>query len=172
MAEINGVGPERAGALRRELSEQSEFLDELLSALNVKQTKGGGAAPKICFTGKMPEPRSYYEKIAAENGYEPVDHVNKELALLVARDPSASGGKLKKALAAGVNIMGIDEWLQSLQSKDSSQHQKNAPTTSSKQPVIPEDDLFGSDSKADNSEPEKKEAASEANEDGQLKLGF
>ncbi len=117
LADINGVGPERATALNQELSKQAGFLDELLDALNVSITKNTAAAspqPSICFTGKMPETRSYYEQLAREHGYEPADAVTKELTLLVAADPAASGGKLAKARKNNIQIMGLAEWLTGL----------------------------------------------------------
>ncbi len=113
LAGVNGIGPERATAIRTTLAEQSEYLDELIACVKVKQTKGGAiqTAPTVCFTGKMPEKRSYYEDLARERGYEPASSVTKELSLLVAADPSASGGKLKKAAGLGVKVVSLDEWL-------------------------------------------------------------
>ena len=115
LSKINGIGPERAGAIARELAAQKDFLDELLSCVDMKQTKGVAAAglPKICFTGKMPEQRSYYENLAAQRGFEPVDSVTQELSLLVAADVTASGGKLDKARKANIKIIGLDDWLNS-----------------------------------------------------------
>ncbi|MFA7231397.1 MAG: helix-hairpin-helix domain-containing protein [Victivallaceae bacterium] len=115
LSAINGIGPERAEALRRELTSQSEFLDELLAALNVTPTKGQSntVLPTICFTGKMPEKRSYYENIARERGFEPVDAVTKELSLLVAADTAATGGKLDKARKENIKIISLNDWLNS-----------------------------------------------------------
>ena len=115
LSEINGIGPERAGAISRELAAQQDFLNELLECVEVKQTKGVSSAnlPKICFTGKMPEQRSYYENMATRRGFEPVDAVTQELSLLVAADVSASGGKLDKARKAGIRIIALEDWLNS-----------------------------------------------------------
>ncbi|MCP3968458.1 MAG: hypothetical protein GY750_18970 [Lentisphaerae bacterium] len=172
ISEINGVGPERAGALYRELREQSEFLDELLSTLNVKQTKGGATAPTICFTGKMPEKRSYYEKLALEHGYEPSDHVNKELSLLIALNPDGSGGKIKKARAAGVRVMGLDEWLKALESGETIETTPLPEVKENTQESTPADDLFGFDSQPEDTKPEEKASAPEADDSGQFKFGF
>jgi len=113
LSEIDGVGPERAEALFCELRKQSNSLDELMEVVTIRETKGASIEkkPTICFTGKMPEKRSYYEKIAAERCWEPVSSVTKELSLLVANNPSAGGGKLKKAEKLGVKITALDEWL-------------------------------------------------------------
>jgi DNA ligase (NAD+) len=113
LSAVNGIGPERATAIRTMLAEQSEYLDELIACVQVKQTKGGtvATAPTVCFTGKMPEKRSYYENMAQQRGFEPASSVTKELSLLVAADPTASGGKLKKAANLGVQVMALNEWL-------------------------------------------------------------
>ena len=50
------------------------------------------ALPTVCFTGKMPEKRSFYEALAPRKGFRAVDAVTGDLALLVAADVTASGG--------------------------------------------------------------------------------
>ena len=92
---------------------QSAFLDELLNSVELITTKGGEkiSAPTICFTGKLPEQRSYYENLARKSGYEPVDAVTKELSLLVAADLSSASSKLDKAKSYGVKIQGLEDWL-------------------------------------------------------------
>lgn len=113
LTKLDGVGPERGAAIAGEFSRQKEYLDELLAAVEVIPSRGNGAAGrgKVCFTGKMPEKRSYYEKLARGAGYEPVDGVTKDLALLVAADPTASGGKLDNARRLGVRTIPLDEFL-------------------------------------------------------------
>jgi DNA ligase (NAD+) len=111
----NGIGPERARVLVRELRAQKAFIDELRSCVEVMDSKGGGGQRKtICFTGKMPEKRSYYEQLAEAHGYQAADSVSGELSLLVAADPEASGGKLSKARKAGVAVVALEDWLASL----------------------------------------------------------
>lgn len=119
MENINTIGPERAQALHEQLAAKSGFIDELFSALEVKQSKGqlDSSRPTICFTGKMPETRSYYENLAAQNGYAPVSAVTGELSLLVAFDPNAGGGKLSKAAKLGIEVTALDDWLKKLNSK-------------------------------------------------------
>jgi NAD-dependent DNA ligase len=65
----------------------------------------------ICFTGKMPKKRSYYEKIASQNKYTPVDKVNKGLNTLVVADLSSTSSKAQKAHKLGVSVVSLDEWL-------------------------------------------------------------
>jgi len=111
---FSGIGPERAKALFREFSEGRGALDELLEAVEIIHAEPDAPKPTVCFTGKMPEKRSHYEKLAADRGYRPVSDVTKELSLLVAADPTASGGKLDNARKYGVAIQGLDEFLAEL----------------------------------------------------------
>jgi DNA ligase (NAD+) len=68
----------------------------------------------ICFTGEMPEKRSYYEALAQKNGYNPVDTVTKELSLLVTENKNSESSKTKKAKSFGIEIITLDEWLNSI----------------------------------------------------------
>jgi len=70
--------------------------------------------PKICFTGKMPEKRAWYEAIAKAAGYEPVDSVTDSLALLVAADPNAASTKIADAKRLSVPVQSLDLWLGSV----------------------------------------------------------
>ena len=123
MENINTIGPERARALHDQLAEQSGFINELTSALRIKQSKGQGSETllTICFTGKMPEKRSFYETLAEQNGYEATSTVSSELSLLVALDPEAGGGKLGKANKLGVEIIALNDWLQKVKDSDISE---------------------------------------------------
>ena len=116
LAAIPGIGPERARALVSELAAQSEYLDELLAAVRLIPTTvpAEGARPTICFTGKMPEKRSYYEKLAAAAGYEPVPDVTASLTLLVAADPAEGSSKLKKAAKFGIRTLPLAEFLKEI----------------------------------------------------------
>ncbi len=138
LSEIDGIGPERSGAISCELRSQSEYLDELLNSVELITTKGGAkkSSPTICFTGKMPEQRSYYENLARQSGYEAVDSVTKELSLLVAADLSSQSSKLDKARSHGVKTMALDDWLKSV-----SADPKPSKPSSKKSDDTP--DLFG-----------------------------
>ena len=120
MENINTIGPERARALHDQLAEQNDFIDELISALQIKESKGqgGDSLPTICFTGKMPEKRSFYESLAKQNGYEATSAVTKDLSLLVALNPNVGGGKLSKASKLGVETMALNDWLEQVKKSD------------------------------------------------------
>ena len=141
LVSLDGVGPERGAAIAREFAAQREYLDELLDAVEVVRPAAGAAAGrgKICFTGKMPEKRSFYEDLARKAGYEPVDAVTKDLALLVAADPEGSGTKLAAARRHGVRIVALDEFLDSAAAGAPATPAPAAPPSGEKH----EDDLFG-----------------------------
>ena len=113
---IDGIGPERAGAIETELRNRKEEIDSLISCVNLHQTKndGNSAKPTICFTGKMPETRSYYEKLAADHGFEPTDAVTASLSLLVSAEEGAGSSKAQKAAKLGVRTVSLTDWLASL----------------------------------------------------------
>ncbi len=114
-AMLDGIGPERAHALVEQFDVQRDYLDELLSAVTViRDGDSSGVRTTVCFTGKMPEKRSYYERLASENNMTAVDAVTKELSLLVAADPTASGGKLDKARKFNVKIISLDDFITSI----------------------------------------------------------
>ena len=112
LAGFDGIGPERAAALAREFDRQREYLDELLAAVEpVRGETAPGDAPTVCFTGKMPEKRSYYEVEARKRGYLPVDSAGRGLSLLVAADPQGASTKLDKARKLGIRIVTPEEFL-------------------------------------------------------------
>ncbi len=138
LSNIDGIGPERSEAIFCELRNQAGYLDELLNSVELITTKGGikKTLPAICFTGKMPEQRSYYENLARQAGFEPVDSVTKELSLLVCADLSSGSSKLDKAKSHGVKILTLDEWLKTVGT--SATQPKKSSTKASDTP-----DLFG-----------------------------
>lgn len=116
LSAIPGIGPERAQALVRELAAQSEYLDELLGAVKlIHAAPEPEERPTVCFTGKMPEKRSYYEKLAEAHGYAAADDVNSHLSLLVAADVNDTSSKLKKAAKLGIRIVSLDGFRRELE---------------------------------------------------------
>jgi len=113
LATIEGIGPERGVVIEKELIKNSILIKDLLEVISIIDSKGivKENLQTICFTGKMPEKRSFYEKMASEKGFEPSSKVTKELNILVAMDITKSSSKLKKAEKAGVKIMDLQSWL-------------------------------------------------------------
>ena len=114
---VPGIGNERAKVIVAELALQDTLITELLSCVTIKQTKGtyDHVVPQvmksICFTGKMPEPRAHYAKIATERGFVDQDRVNKDTAMLVVADVNSTSSKTQQAKKLGVPIVALDEWL-------------------------------------------------------------
>lgn len=107
---LKDVGFITAHSIYCGLLDNKKYIDELLEILptineNQEEKK------TICFTGKMPEPRSYYEKLASANNLEPVKSVNKELDILVCADVNKTGGKINKAKKYGTIMMSVEEFL-------------------------------------------------------------
>jgi len=115
LSAIPGIGPERAKAIRAAFAERADEIDELLGALTLirEDNAGTAALPTVCFTGKMPEKRSFYETLARERGYEPADSVTSNLTLLVAADVNDSSSKLVKARKLGIKILSLEGFLAS-----------------------------------------------------------
>lgn len=114
LSAIKGIGPERAQALLAALVREKELFASLKKIFKISSTKGAAELPTVCFTGKMPEKRSYYEEAAKLNGFLAVDDVSKNLTLLVCASLQENSSKLAKARKFDVKIMEIDEWLQGL----------------------------------------------------------
>jgi len=110
---IDDFGPERALLLYNGLIDNPdlEFFLTNCKIINSKQQTSQSKEKTICFTGKMPEKRSYYENIAKQKGYLPVDSVSKKLDLLVAADLNDNRGKLQKARKLGIKVISLDQFL-------------------------------------------------------------
>ena len=121
LANLEGIGPERAGAIEKELRERKAEIDELLECLTIVQTKSDSAEerPTVCFTGKMPEKRSYYENLAKANGYDSADSVTSGLSLLVTAEADSTSSKAVKAAKLGVKVMTLADWLKTLNGNES-----------------------------------------------------
>jgi len=114
LLKIDQVGPTMSQAIYNAFRDESDIIDELLESVKLSSSKGDlsqAVVKTICFTGKMPEKRSYYEKIAFENGYTSVDKVNKQLNTLVLADLNSNSSKAQKAHKLGINVVSLNEWL-------------------------------------------------------------
>lgn len=115
---IKQIGPAMSESIYKFFQEKSEIIDELLKSVSVSDTKGAVSAADtktICFTGEMPEKRSYYSNLAAKHDYKAVDSVTKDLSILVAADLSSSSSKIKKANSLGIRTISLDDWLREIE---------------------------------------------------------
>ena len=112
LADIPGIGPERAAAIIEIFERDKDILDKLLETVTIQQSEAVNSdAPTVCFTGKMPEKRSYYENLARNAGMRPVDSVSSSLDILVTADLESGSSKIKNARKFGIKIITPDEFL-------------------------------------------------------------
>ena len=117
LADIPGIGPERAAAIAEVFERDKDILDKLLDAVTLRQSEVADSnAPTVCFTGKMPEKRSYYENLARNAGMRPVDSVSSSLDILVTADLESGSSKIKNARKFGIKIITPDEFMKLTQS--------------------------------------------------------
>ncbi len=119
LLEIDQIGPAMSESIYKFFQEKSDIIDELLETIKVTDTKGTVSISNnraICFTGEMPEKRSYYSELASKHGYKAVDSVTKDLSILVAADLSSSSSKIKKANSLGIRTISLDDWLREIES--------------------------------------------------------
>lgn len=112
LAAIPGIGPERAAAITASFEQNREELDKLLNTVTLQT--GTASAPDaltVCFTGKMPEKRSFYENLARNAGMRPVDTVSSTLDILVTADLDSGSSKIKNARKFGIRTITPDEFL-------------------------------------------------------------
>lgn len=108
---IQGIGPERAKILFHGLRDSSQYIDQLLEIIPIKNSEPEKDLIKICFTGKFPEKKAYYYDLIKDKGFNVWEKVTKELDILVVADPSKLSGKQKKAEKLGIKVMSIEDLL-------------------------------------------------------------
>lgn len=113
LIKIDGIGAERGFVIAEYFKNNLQYVNNCIDQLNPKVTKGEVSnKPTICFTGKMPEKRSYYEELAISKGFTPVDSVTSDLTILVVADMAETSSKIKKAMKNGkTTIKSLEEWL-------------------------------------------------------------
>lgn len=164
---VPGIGEKRAKAIVEILHSEAQEINDLLATVEVSKTAQNSSTtrPTICFTGKMPEKRSFYENLAAEHGYEAVDSVSQSLSLLVTADISSNSSKTGKAKKLGIPIVELQDFLRQL-----------SESRIVKEPPVPEDKIQKPTVKADESNVKSEDAPpKDSFDDGlpeQLTLGF
>lgn len=111
---VEGFGPKRKKVFEDFYKNNGSYITYLANAMNVTDInveKGSDDKQTICFTGKMPEKRSYYEDIAIQRGFKPVDKVNNKLNILVVADMNSTSSKMKAAQKQEIKIITLEEWL-------------------------------------------------------------
>lgn len=105
------IGETRTVAIIKSIRKNRTYIQDMLSLVKLKiETPTSGKT--VCFTGAMDKPRSYYQKMAKDKGWNPVDSVSKTLDVLVVPDRSWTSSKTKNAEKFGVKILTLEEWLE------------------------------------------------------------
>lgn len=108
IAAIPGIGGTKADAFVKGIVAKGALIDKLLAnGVSIKAKAIGGMTGKsVCFTGvRSPE----MEKAIEDAGGSVKSSVGKGLTYLVAKDPTGTSEKLKKAVALGVQVVGLDD---------------------------------------------------------------
>jgi len=112
---IQGIGPESAKTLDSYLGSNSLATNILIRLTKICQFKQepivNNNGQTICFTGKMANKRSVMENIARSKGLIPMDHVDKNLSILVCADPNSGSSKLQKAKKYGIKIISEEDFM-------------------------------------------------------------
>lgn len=110
---IPGIGKVTVEALlSQEFHDNWTWLKENFPIQEIKQ-KLGKTLPftdkSFALTGKMPQPRSYYEELIKENGGTVVSSVSKNTTYLVIADTNSASSKAEKARKLGTKLISPDE---------------------------------------------------------------
>lgn len=116
---ISGIGKVTAEALlSQEFHDGWIWLKENFPIQETKQ-KLGKTLPftdkSFALTGKMPQPRSYYEKLIEENGGTVVSSVSRNTTYLVIADTNSTSSKAEKARKLGTKLIAPDDLIEKAQ---------------------------------------------------------
>lgn len=116
LANLEGIGPIIFNSIKFNFNKNTLLMSKYNESFNfqneVENFKSDSAnLETICFTGKMTYKRSEMEAIAIKLGYNPIDHVDKNLSILVCADPNSGSSKLVKAKKNGTKIISEAEFL-------------------------------------------------------------
>ena len=117
IAVIDQFGDERADFIVDGLKRNESVIRELECLLTVEapieasQVQGPLTGLSFCITGKLSQPKKFYEAVIASSGGEYKPSVRKGLDYLIAADPSSGSSKLQKAERVGVKIISEDEFI-------------------------------------------------------------
>ena len=114
---INTIGPERAIIIYDSLQYNKNNIITMKGLfLGVIDSKYETSKSTICFTGKMPNKRSYYESLAEQHGLESKSSVTADLSVLVVPDESYTSSKVTKAKKFKIPIVTLPQFLNSINS--------------------------------------------------------
>jgi DNA ligase (NAD+) len=87
------------------------FLQDLLSVVNVQDSKDIQTLGQICMTGKGPMGRKEIQKIIEDKGYEFSSSVTGSTTILLCENPDGGSSKLQKARKMGIQLVSYEDFL-------------------------------------------------------------
>ena len=110
LEKIPQIGIDRAMELYLGLDENDDMIHYLQATLNIIPTNIV-SNKNICFTGKPPRGKAFYQEIAKQHGFEISKSVNKNTNILVCADINSTSGKIKTAKKFSIQIITIEQFL-------------------------------------------------------------
>ena len=121
---IDGIGPETASVLTSEAFQTADarlraclplLWSQPFAEASADAPTGAAAGKNFVLTGKMPEPRSFYEEKIKAAGGNVQSGVNGKTDYLVIADTRSTSSKVQKARELGTQLIAPEELLQLLQ---------------------------------------------------------
>lgn len=116
LSNIEGIGPTIFTSVKMNFENLKksmlQYNDFFKFQDKIVEPKSNNNGMTICFTGKMENKRSVMEKIASDRGFIPMDHVDKNLSILVCADPNSGSSKLQKAAKYGTKIISEKDFME------------------------------------------------------------
>lgn len=112
---VNGIGDVIHASIDKELGYIAECAKYIVSFAGNKLFSDASVsvdAKTIVITGKLSKPKSFYEELIVNAGYNYSDTYTKATDYLVAADPNGSSSKLQKARKNGTSIISEAELLE------------------------------------------------------------
>ncbi len=94
-------------------SRNIDFLKNLITVLDIEDTKSSESKGKVCMTGKGPKSRKDLITDIENRGFEFSDTVTSDTEILICEDPEGISSKLEKARKSGIKIMSYSDFFSS-----------------------------------------------------------
>ena len=108
--EISGIGDVMNGLLHSEsFVKEFKALREHIDPISKSAPAGGGTSYTFVITGKLSNPRSYYEELIKAAGSKVAGSVSKNTDYLLCEDADSQSTKAKKARSLGVKVISESE---------------------------------------------------------------
>ena len=114
LTKIKGIGEKTAIKVIEYFRNNLEYamvLRSMFQIIDNKVNDNNESNGTVCFTGAMDNPRKYYEEIALQKHFTPVNSVSKDLTYLVVADLNSNSSKMQKARKYEINIITVEEFM-------------------------------------------------------------